>query len=463
MTPLTQKIYWKLPYFAKCWAASFNARKLDKQRHGEIFDQTTKEIESRNKWSTEQFKNYQYETLSKLIRHAAAKVPHYQKMFNELKIDPNSIKCLEDLQKIPILEKSVVRQNSENLLDETLDKKSLFRIYTSGSTGTPLALYSDKKFASAAFAYGETRWHGIAGMHRRINPSVSLGGHLVAEPGRNRPPFWVYNRRWDQLYMSSYHLAPDYIKHYVDELRRFNADYIEGIPSSIYAVAKYIIENEIEPIPFKACFTTSETLFEYQRQAIAKAFMCRTYNQYGCTEYVVFAAECEHGSMHLSPEVCIVEVVDDDDKPLPHGETGNLICTSLINRVQTFIRYRVGDVGSLKAGKCACGSSLPMMGTIEGRIDDVLISPDGRRIGHLDVVYGGLTGIMEAQIVQDDISSFRVRVVPTKSYHDEDGQKIKESLLKYIGSGNVTIELVDWIERTPAGKFKAIVSDFAKR
>ena len=259
--------------------------------------------------------------------------------------------------------------------------------------------------------------------------------------------------------MSSYHLSPHNLPSYVNKLCSFGADYIEGYPSSVYSIAQYIVAHALEPIPFKACFTTAETLFDYQREMIAKTFGCKTFNQYGCGEAVVFAAECESGSMHLSPEVGIVEVVDNNDNPVPMGQSGQLICTSLVNRIQPFIRYRVGDVGALQAQPCDCGSPLPVLKEIKGRIDDVLLTRDGRRIGRLDPVFKGTRGILEAQIVQDSYEKFRIRIVPSRDYTENDAREIQKNLLARIGQGQVTVELVEQIERTSNGKFRAVVQN----
>ena len=75
-----------------------------------------------------------------------------------------------------------------------------------------------------------------------------------------KPPFWIINRQWKQLYMSSYHLAPDYLKCYVDELRKFGADYIEGIPSSVYAIARYIRDKRL---PVDVLNDTIQTVQKY--------------------------------------------------------------------------------------------------------------------------------------------------------------------------------------------------------
>jgi phenylacetate-CoA ligase len=457
-------MYWNSPYFLKNWMASLNSFKLDRQRYGSEFEQILEQIAEHDKWSPEQFREHQRKELCLLIQHAAVNVPCYRRIFQKTGVDPKSIKGPEDLKRLPILDKEVARANQTDMVDELLDASKLIINSTSGTTGMPLELYRDVWLNSAAFAYLDARWRNVAGMRRRINRSVTIGGHLVADPARTKPPFWLHNRRWDQLYMSSYHLSPRYLGYYVEELRRFKADYIEGYPSSVYAIAKYIVDNNIEPIEFKGCFTTAETLFDYHREAIKKAFACRTYNQYGCGEMAVFAAECSAGAMHLSPEFGIVEVVDDNDQPVPVGQTGHLICTGLINRVQPFIRYRIGDIGVLKDGGCSCRSSLPVLDRIEGRMGSMLITRDGRKIGApgLTLLFHHVKGVAETQIVQEDYDLFRVRLVPAEGYGDTDGQKIVANLAERLGDVEIHLELTDKIERTKSGKFMAVVCNLPK-
>lgn len=161
--------------------------------------------------------------------------------------------------------------------------------------------------------------------------------------------------------------------------------------------------------------------------------------------------------MHISPDVGFVEVVDDEDKPLPPGRTGQLICTSLMNHVQPFIRYRLGDIGALSESDCRCGSAMPVLARIEGRTGDVLITRDGRRIGRVGPIFKGAAGIVEAQVVQDDLDKFRIRIVPGADYSQDDGKTIVRNLADRLGRADIRVELVDQIERTKAGKFRTVV------
>jgi len=460
---LKHNIYWNAPSFVKNWMASFHARKLDRQRYGLEYQQSLIELAKHDKWSAEYFAEYQREQVVKIIRHAATKVPYYRNIFTELNIQPDSITQLKHLPRLPILEKEVVRSNPKSLVDETLKIKDLFLFHTSGTTGTPLDIYGNVWSESTANACAELRWYAAAGMTRRHDCSATICGHLVVDPEQTKPPFWVYNKHWNQLYMSSYHLSEKNLGYYVDELRRFQPTFIEGYPSSVYAIAKYMVDNKLEPVSLKACFTTSETLYNYHRDVIKRAFECRTYDQYGSAELVVFAAECSAGSMHLSPEIGIVEVVDDNNQPVAPGQMGQLICTSLINYVQPLIRYRIGDTGTLDTDLCSCGSPLPVLASLEGRTDDILITHDGLKIGRLDPMFKGVKGIIEAQIVQDDYDKFRVRLVPGNQYTKKDEDMIINNLIHRVGKVEIKIERVESIDRTSSGKFRAVICNLTKQ
>jgi len=463
MSSIRQKIYWKAPYLVKNLMASINAMILNRQRFGPDYQRVLGELAEHDKWSAEQFRQYQCVQLQSLIRHVSEKVPYYQKMFAEKGINPESITKPQDLQRLPILEKTVARSDPMSLLDRTLDRRKLIAVHTSGTTGMPINLYRDVSFNSAVWAFSEARGYAMVGMSRRTNRFVSVGGRLVTEPHRTKPPFWVHNSYWNQLYMSSYHLLPKYLGYYVDEIRSFKPDFIQAYPSSVYAIAQFIVNNNIEPVLTEACFTTAENLFDQQRETIKKAFGCKTYNHYGCGEMAIFAMECPYGSMHLSPEVAIVEVVDENDKLLPPGQIGQLIGTSLINRVQPFVRYRIGDIGALATEQnCPCGKSLPIIKYIGGRNTDTLYSTERGTIGSAGLstaLYKMPQRFVMSQIEQIGKDSFIFRYVPEGNpLNKQEISTVLEELHNRLGiSVEIKIEAVENIERTAAGKFRAVL------
>ena len=178
-----------------------------------------------------------------------------------------------------------------------------------------------------ALATARTRgWNGVKQQDRW----AKLGGQVITPGSQQEPPFWVWNGPLKQLYMSSYHLSPDLIAHYLDALVEHRIDYIFGYTSSIFALAQEMLRLNRRDIKLKVAITEAEPLFEHQRRAIADAFQCEVRETYGMGEVVTAANECPSGTLHQWPEIGFVEVLR-DDQPVPGGEIGDLVCTSLLN------------------------------------------------------------------------------------------------------------------------------------
>jgi len=259
--------------------------------------------------------------------------------------------------------------------------------------------------------------------------------------------------------MSSYHLAPALIPHYLDALDHYQIRYLEGYTSSLYALAAEALRLGRENLRISVAITNAEPVFGYQRETIAKAFHCTVRETYGMAEAVTAASECEAGCLHVWPEAGWIEVVE-DGQSLTHGAVGDLICTGLLNAAMPLVRYRVGDRGAIAAAgtACRCRRTLPVLASVEGRLDDVLYTLDGRRIGRLDPVFKTDLPVQEAQIVQETLDRVRVRYVPASGFTPDAGRSIVERLQARMGRVHVVLEEVAEMPRTANGKFRAVIS-----
>ena len=262
-----------------------------------------------------------------------------------------------------------------------------------------------------------------------------------------------------QLYMSSYHLSPALIPHYLDALQRYKITYLWGYTSALYALAQEAIRLGRSDVTMTVAITNAEPVFDYQRDAISRAFHCPVRETYGMAEVVMAAEECEAGRLHSWPEVGWQEVVGPADEPVPPGESGDLLSTGLLNADMPLVRYRIGDRGALAPSNavCECGRALPLISRIEGRVDDVLYTADGRQIGRLDPVFKAELPIHEAQIVQEALDRVVVRYVPAPGFGPDDEQSIADRLRERMGPVNVTFEVLDEVPRTKNGKFRAVL------
>lgn len=291
-----------------------------------------------------------------------------------------------------------------------------------------------------------------------LNPPRSLGhsgGQLVTPVEQMVPPFWVWNRAFNQLYMSSYHLSLELIPHYLEALKQYQIRYIYAYTSSVYTLAQAILRLNRRDIQMAVIVTNAEPLFEHQRDVIGEAFQCSVRETYGQTEIVAAASECQHGNLHQWPEAGYWEI----DPASSSNHTGELLATGLLNADMPLVRYRVGDRISLQAtsSPCRCGRKLPLLNSIEGRNDDILIAPDGRKIGRLDPILKTALEVQEVQIVQEQCDFVRIKCVPAPGYTKKTGEAIATALKQRMGNIKVEIEIVDYIPRTPNGKFRAVI------
>jgi len=265
--------------------------------------------------------------------------------------------------------------------------------------------------------------------------------------------------------MSAYHLSPDNILAYLGAMQCYGVRYIWGYASALYALAQTVLERDLAVPALEVAISNAEPLYEHQRKAIEQAFGCPVRNTYGMAEAVCAASECKFGNMHLWPEAGVLEVFDDEvDESVTPGEVGRFICTGLANADMLLIRYEIGDRGAIASPDevCDCGRNLPLLQKVEGRMDDVILTPDGRRIGRLDPIFKADMPIREAQIIQERLDLIRLLVVPTLEYTDIIGELIIQRLRDRVGDIEVDLEVVADIPRTENGKFRAVISHVDK-
>jgi phenylacetate-CoA ligase len=449
-------LYHRLPAPLRTLAASARGRQLRNWRYGPETDRLVEEALARDSWSLEQWRTYREERLAYVLQRAAIQVPFYREQWAERrrKGDQASWELLENW---PLLDKEMLRRNCRALVAEDRDVRRMFHEHTSGTSGKPLDLWYLRATVRQWYALFEARWRRWHGVSRATRWAI-IGGQLVTPVARRRPPFWVWNSALNQLYCSSYHLAPDLIPHYLDALAAYRVEYLLGYSSSLYALAQTALALG-RTLPMKVAITNAEPIYDYQRAAIAAAFQCPVRETYGMAEFVTAAGECEAGGLHLWPEIGLVEILT-DGQAVPPGATGELVCTSLFNADMPLIRYRVGDRAAClppHAPSCGCGRTLPRFTHIEGRVDDVLYTADGRLIGRLDPVFKTELPIHEAQIVQERLDLVRVRYVPAPGFDREAARSITSRLQARMGAVEVQLEEVTEIPRGASGKFRAVI------
>lgn len=398
---------------------------------------------------------YQFERLSKLLKHAQNNSPWYKKKFAELGLNSADIKCIDDLKKLPITRKSDIRNNADDFISSTHNKDELVVAKTGGSTGVSLNLYFDEycqKLRNGAQGYADN----LAGWLPGDKVGALWGNPPVAKTFKQKFRSALLERT---KYLDTMDLNPTSMGEFVSTWKTFSPDVIFGHAHSIYIFAKYITENNIELSSPKGVVATSMMLLDYERAVIEKAMGVKVTNRYGCEEVGLIACECEtHQGMHINTPHIILECVDDEGKTVVPGESGKLVVTDLNNFAMPLIRYQIEDVGVLSDKPCSCGRTLPILEKLEGRVADFLKKADGGLVGGVSLVERTLTkipGIEQMQLVQKSIDKLVVNRVKGHEFNAETDALLLTEL--QIVFGNTVEILINDIEKMPqeaSGKYR---------
>jgi len=410
-------------------------------------------------WNEEKLNKIQNNRLHSVLNHAYKNVPFYKQKFDEYGISPDDIKSKEDLRILPIIKKNDVRKNPEKMLAVNASKFRPFQFESGGTTGSPLKFYRDKnsKIIRDAAYWRAKLWSDYNYGERWI-----VMRYALFQDSKKEIPY-SFNIMGNMMLLSSFHLKIENIGRYLDIIQGFKPKAIFGFPSTLYVIAKYILNNNINlNLSLKTIFTSSETLFSSYREIIEEAFGCKIFDWYGSNEAIVSAGQCEYGGYHIS-EYGIIEIVDLKGRVCNPGKKGKVVATSLYNYAMPFIRYELGDIACLSNKKCSCGRGLTLLESIQGRLDDVIITKDESLVGRLDEAFHYSKGIKESQILQNEIGKITVKIIKEDYFSEKDTKILDKELMKRLGYDmDINYEFVDQIPRTRRGKYRFVVSSIIK-
>lgn len=450
---ISLSLYHRLPSSSRSIVASIRGYYLGWWRYDKETEKRVGQALERDFWTAKQWDEWRQERLSFILHRAATRVPYYRSAWEKRRQigDTSSYDYLENW---PVLEKQTLRERAMEFVADDRNPKRMYRDHTSGTTGTSLDIWMTRDTVKYWYALSEARWRRWYGVSKKDRWAI-FGGQLVTPIRQTRPPFWVWNAGLNQLYMSSYHLAPEYIKHYIQALKKNRVRYLVGYSSALYALAQSVNRDGRTDVKMDVVISNAEPLYDHQRELISDAFGCPVRETYGMAEMAAAASECSNGNLHQWPEAGVIEQGQNngDDR------AGEFICTGLVNPDMPLIRYKVGDTGIFSSEICDCGRTLPMIKKIEGRNDDLLYTADGRRIGRLDPVFKDAFGIAEAQIIQRSLREIVVKYVPAEVVEKDIELIISDRIKERMGDVRVTFQIVTEIPRTSSGKFRAVLCE----
>ncbi len=397
-----------------------------------------KRVDAMYEMSNEELMNRNEKRFLYIFRRAYDKSPFYYRLYTEAGIKKEDIKCLEDIKKLPVITKDMVKKYAQEML--TVPKWQVMVGHTSGTTGTPLTVYSSwpSIWWNQAYTYSARLRNGF----KYGQPLVSLRGNL----DRNTMHMKVHVS--NTLYLSSYCINKDTIKTYYDVIIKHKPVAIEGYSSSLYTLSLCMSEAGLK-LDIPVAFTSSETLLDYQRILIEKQLGTEIYDNFGMTEQTIYLQEAfNHQGYYELPGYSINEYLED-------GE----ICTSLTNEAFPLIRYRSNDI--IELAELDAEHPQIMVKSVEGRKEDFLLCKDGGRIQRLDFIFKGVNHVRYGQLVQEKNGFLNVNIVPDFGFSKLDEKSIENNVIERIGKDNIDFKINQIRESdlvyTKRGKFKFLI------
>lgn len=413
----------------------------------------------KNTWlSSADLKKLQLQRLRDLLSYADANVPFYHQRFKKANFNPNDVKSLEDICKIPVLTKADVQNNFDSLISRRVDVAKCDKEVTSGSTGNPLTILADKRSSHLMTA-------------NRLRCYVENGGRLfkdkyalltvVRQPVK-RTAFGSLLTRFGFSKRVKFNTQSP-VSEVLDNLVNFGPDVIDSYPSFLILLARELEKSEKTIAP-RLVFGFGELLDDNSRKVINSAFGTEIFDTYGCTEAGDIAWECsERIGYHINADLIAPEFVKDNE-PVAAEESGEILLTPLWNYAMPLIRYKIGDVGKPCDEVCSCGRGLPLMKIVEGRFEDFIVLPNGNIISPLNnlTYFDKFECVTDYRIIQESREKLVLQVVLKEGYEENSFQEFKDNFMKNFGE-DMIIE-VEVLESIPwKGKFRRVVSKILPR
>ena len=424
-------------------------------RRGRHYREFQELAEASETWNADQIRQYQLLQLRRTLHHANAYCPFYQRRFAEAGFRPEKLRVPEDLESCPFITKRDLVDYREEMAATNVPASARLYITTGGSSGVPVGFYLQKGISRPKEqAFLETMWKR-AGYFDGAR-LVLLRGHVTSSRAEGRISSYDPTRDW--LMLSSYHLTPERLDSYLEEIERFKPDLFYVYPSAMLQFAEYLQARGLEwTQPLRGILCGSERLTVPQKRLLESVFHCRVYAWYGHSERVVLAAQGRKTDFYyFVPQYGYAEFGPPNEEGLQE-----VIGTSFHNLAMPLIRYRTGDYVRVVQDTSNFEYPVPAVSEISGREQEFLISATGRKISLTafnmhDAIFDGIYAV---QFYQQERGVAEFRYVAGPSFDAARLAAIESGIRRKLGEDfRFDLKAVQNVEKTASGKHKWLVS-----
>lgn len=381
--------------------------------------------------------------------------PFYQQLVGETR--------MENWNDLPVLNKKNLQKPLLERLSKGYTPRSVYINKTSGSSGDPFVFAKDKyshalTWASNIYRFG---WYGIDFNSSYQARFYGIPMDFIGHKKERFKDFLSHRFRF-----SIFDLSDVVLEQFLTDFKTKKFDYINGYTSSIVLFAKFLQQKNIVLTTIcpslKVCMVTSEMLFETDKILLETQFGIPIVNEYGASELDLIAFQNPDGDWQVNAETLFVEILDENNQPVPNGTQGRVVITSLFNKAHPFIRYEIGDIGVLDEKSTL---QKPILKTLIGRTNDVALLPSGKKSPGLTFYYVTKSiieddgNVKEFLIKQTKIDSFEIDYVSETELTLKQIQKIEAAIALYLEPNLMFIfTRKTTLERSNRGKLKQFKS-----
>ncbi|MCP4642076.1 MAG: phenylacetate--CoA ligase family protein [bacterium] len=445
--------------------------RLNAWRKGSNLYAYYKAAKERDHWSPDALAEFGNRRLRDTVSYAYDAIPYYRRTLDERGLHPDDIQTIEDLPKLPILERNDVREHYPDLQPTPLPPRVVAGT-SSGSTAEPV------KFLSTTDAHA---WHSAARLrawewagYRLGHPTATLWAsrweieRLQSFQGRLRT---FFNR---EMTLEACNLSDAVFAQHVERLRRYRPRVLYGVANAMHLLTQYCLDNGIDDLRFDSVGNVAETLLGHQRTMVEELFRCKVYDRYSTREIGIVGDQCQETTgFHIAIDNCAMEIVNNDGVPVGPGEMGSVVVTDYCNKAMPFIRYRVGDMAEATADPCPCGLPFPLFRRLLGREKGFVKLRDTRWLSSITLTRmvrqgpdqdqvdedGAVTNIRQFQVIQESFDDFTVKLALRKPADAKDYRYIVDNFREMVTpDARVTLEFVERIPLLPSGKCPPVIS-----
>lgn len=401
-------------------------------------------------WTRDEIEAWQTDRLKQLVYQAYNHTVYYKEVFDELGLKPEDIVTADDLMKLPVLTKEIIRNRFNDIIPDNIKKYKYRYSSTGGSTGTPFRFIVDENTwgfitANKIFSWKTTGYH-------YGDLFISLGSASLFPVNKKSPIHEIYFRLRNTIPLNGMNMDDEVCERYVQIIRKYKVKYIYGYASAIYLLALYVKKQQYNDIKMKAVFATAEKLTDEYRQIIESTWNVRVVDCYGARDGGVTAYEIERGHYNVGYNtICQTETRTDT--------FSTLYCTNIIDLAFPMLRYEVGDEVVLATDMNKYNYNGQVIKQLIGRTSDVILLDNGRKLTTSGFAFHDFN-YDAFRIMKLDGKTLKIEIQKRDNFSKEEEKLMIDTVKKHAGNDcEIRLEYVERFEPLKNGKRSFFIND----